>query len=233
MNAARRAWLRWRLPGDTFERHAIVARLTTGAERVLDVGGVRGELDGFLASPIETANVDGAADHLLTGGALPFADGSYDTVVSLDTLEHVPAGDRRRFFAECLRVASCRVVLCAPFGTDEHERLERTLDARHRERYGGPNPWLAEHLENGLPRCDLLDELVADAQDAGFRARVGFHGDIRTTAAVFEAAMDFKNRPTPASAAHYAWRRLIARDELALADRPHPFTNRFFLSADC
>ncbi|MEY2513095.1 MAG: hypothetical protein QOJ89_453, partial [bacterium] len=79
------------------------------------------------------------------GPLLPFADATFDTVLCLDVLEHVPADERAPFVAELARVAARRVVLACP--TDAAQPLDDLLRARL-----DPQPgWLAEHGECGLP----------------------------------------------------------------------------------
>jgi SAM-dependent methyltransferase len=86
---------------------------------------------------------------------LPFADRSFDAVVALDLLEHVPAADRPRALAELRRVTRRRLVVGCPTG-DPALEADREL-ARKLRRVPG---WLDEHLENGFPaRQDLEAEL--------------------------------------------------------------------------
>jgi 2-polyprenyl-3-methyl-5-hydroxy-6-metoxy-1,4-benzoquinol methylase len=47
-------------------------------------------------------------------GPLPFCDASFDTVICLDVIEHIPAADRPGFVAELARVASRRVIVACP-----------------------------------------------------------------------------------------------------------------------
>ena len=114
-------------------------------------------------------------------GPLPFADGAFDTVLSLDTLEHVPRRDRAGFVAE----------LAPRRGPPRPDRLP---DVRGRRLDRGPrplrgrrrrlSPWLTEHDEYGLPtrrrsrlvrgRPRLRAPPVADGQrPAGRPARLG------------------------------------------------------------
>ena len=45
------------------------------------------------------------------GGRVPFRSGSFHTVVSLDTLEHVPPANRVDFLKELLRISASRIIL--------------------------------------------------------------------------------------------------------------------------
>ena len=48
------------------------------------------------------------------GGRVPFKTGSFHTVVSMDTLEHVPPANRVDFLHELLRISASRVILEFP-----------------------------------------------------------------------------------------------------------------------
>ncbi|BDV41759.1 hypothetical protein GURASL_06820 [Geotalea uraniireducens] len=96
---------------------------------------------------------------LLSGENLPFNDSSFDIVVSVDMLEHVPAPNRPTVISELLRVARKRVYLAVPCGneSEEHDRLLNDLyTARHGEAY----PFLVEHVENGLPTAQEISTLL-------------------------------------------------------------------------
>ena len=91
------------------------------------------------------------------GDDLPFDDCSFDVVVSLDTLEHVPPGSRVHFMAECERVARRTLLVAAPYGTPGHSAYEAKLDDLYRDVYGDHHRWLHEHVLNGLPcEADLV-----------------------------------------------------------------------------
>jgi GT2 family glycosyltransferase/SAM-dependent methyltransferase len=100
------------------------------------------------------------------GKPLPFAGGSFDAVVSLEVLEHVPAAERPRFLAECLRVARHGAVFTCPDGTPEVATHEAQAADAYRYRTGAEHPFLREHVEFGLPRQEdvtaALRELGCD-----------------------------------------------------------------------
>jgi SAM-dependent methyltransferase len=100
-------------------------------------------------------------------GPLPFADASFDTVICLDALEHVPPDDRASFVAELARVTAGRLLLACP--TDAAQPLDDLMRRHYAER-GAPEPsWLGEHAECGLPAAAEIEALVG-ALD-GFAAR--------------------------------------------------------------
>jgi Methyltransferase domain len=86
---------------------------------------------------------------------LPFSDESFDAVVALDLLEHLPARDRGRALAELRRVTGRRLIVGGPAGPEALE-ADRRLYGRLRRRPG----WLAEHVSMGFPtRDDLVGAL--------------------------------------------------------------------------
>jgi hypothetical protein len=99
-------------------------------------------------------------------GRFPFADASFDTVISLDTLEHVPPGDRRGFVSELARVAARRVIVACPSTAGAPvDELLRVMFTRA----GMALPdWLNEHDEHGLP---AEEDIAACCQVEGFRTR--------------------------------------------------------------
>lgn len=92
---------------------------------------------------------------------LPFADGTFVTVLAVDVLEHIPADRRRDFLSELLRVTRANLILTFPSGsraTAVEERLMRSLD-----RFGLTTPeWLLEHRSIGLPDVEETRRLLED-----------------------------------------------------------------------
>jgi SAM-dependent methyltransferase len=93
--------------------------------------------------------------------ALPFADGSFDAVLCLEMLEHLPEADREPAVREMLRVLrpGGRLVATFPAG-DTARRLDAWLNKRFRRRQGRDHPWAAEHLEHPLPDAARLAAAV-------------------------------------------------------------------------
>jgi SAM-dependent methyltransferase len=127
--------------------------------RVLDVGDASGYLSEFDSElrPI-SLDIEPVPDPLPSairlagdGTSLPFADETFDAVVSSDALEHVPPGHRERFLSELLRVSRDVVVLAAPFDTPGVAGTEAMIRHFVLLATGAPQVQLDEHRDNGLP----------------------------------------------------------------------------------
>jgi hypothetical protein len=164
------------LPFDQYGRHrdardvAELIRALEGPTRlaVLDVGGYPGLSARFLpadwvviADPSAGAFAEERAAAFLraSGLALPFQDGSFDLVFSLDSLEHVPAVDRPCYLRELLRVARRYVLLLAPFASPEAEHAEALLFEYVKLALHAEHQQLREHRDCGLP--DLAATMAA------------------------------------------------------------------------
>ena len=140
---------------------------------ILDFGGGHSPLSTFLrlyglATNYRLAVADIAADaidaarlepplvskHLLAqDGSLPFADRSFDVAVSSDVFEHIPPSHRQPWASELHRVVRHAQVHNVPCDGDEFasSSADAAYQAWHLKHFGTPEPWTAEHLENGVP----------------------------------------------------------------------------------
>jgi SAM-dependent methyltransferase len=140
---------------------------------VLEVGSGSAGITEFLnhavtgldASFERTANRKSELLEKVRGAAtrLPFSDRSYDVVLSVDMLEHVPPKDRQICLAEMVRVLrpGGRAIIAFPADT-AGERLDLQLDKAYRKRHARDHPWLIEHIERGLPRTKDIVGLARD-----------------------------------------------------------------------
>jgi SAM-dependent methyltransferase len=173
-----------RLPFDLFGRYRLAGRLVehlhpTGTATVLDVGGAPiGTLAGFLPQHdvvVSDLQVPGrwhdpAPDLIVADGAeLPFADGAFDVVVCLDTLEHVPVGRRSDLLHEALRVSRGWVLVGSPCATTGVADADAALLAFVRARFGedfATVQILTEHLTFGHPDpADITEALQRGGAD--------------------------------------------------------------------
>jgi SAM-dependent methyltransferase len=93
---------------------AYASRISASGRRVVGV-----ELD---PDAVDRARAEGVDAHIGDVTALPFEDGSYDTAVLVDVLEHIP--EPVRVVREALRVARRNVLVTVP-NVGEYDRLAR------------------------------------------------------------------------------------------------------------
>ena len=93
--------------------------------------------------------------------AIPLPDGSFDAVLCVEMLEHIPAEDRPRAIEELVRVLAPggRLILTFPSGAAARE-LDRWLADAYAARHGKPHPWATEHLALGAPDADEIAALA-------------------------------------------------------------------------
>jgi SAM-dependent methyltransferase len=162
---------------DTALRYAAVIELIRplfrSDVRILEVGSGAAGITAFLKFPVVgidpafertealgtpyLTRVEGSAD------ALPFDDGSFDIVLSVEMLEHVPAAARADALREMFRVLRPGGRMIVTFPADATaRRLDLSLNDAYRRRYGSDHPWVAEHIAEGVP---ATDEVVALARE--------------------------------------------------------------------
>ncbi len=145
-----------------FTRYAFVVdfirekRLPARA-RVLEVGSGSFGLGAFIGKRV--VGVDSYFEqerHALLirvrghAGQLPFRDGSFELVVSLDLIEHVPSECRAEVIADMFRLSSSLLIIGCPIGKTA-ESCDRAFAAWLR-RAGKQVPWwVSEHFERGVP----------------------------------------------------------------------------------
>ncbi len=132
---------------------------------VLDIGGHPGLLEEFIPSPgsyyycdIITPQERDERFVPLTGkGSVKAPDQSFDIVVSIDTLEHLPPVERSRFLQETTRLAKAAVILNTPVFSNTAVQFERFLNNLYLSK-GIVHDFLAEHLNYQLPSRQFIEE---------------------------------------------------------------------------
>lgn len=100
------------------------------------------------------------------GGRLPWRDASFDTVLCLDVLEHVPRSGRPQLIAELARVAARQVLVACP--SSRAQPADDLLRERLTSGGAAMPSWLQEHYECGLPTPAEVEDLVRGVE--GFAA---------------------------------------------------------------
>lgn len=224
------------MPYDVYERHQVVSRLLQQSlgpmqqeALVLDVGGRIELLKRFLAYRIVSVNTDGTGSVLGSGIALPFADNTFDAVVSIDTLEHIPPHSRLPFLRECLRVTRHYVIAAAPFGTPEHMAFEQGINELHTAVYGYPHLYLNEHIQNGLPTQQHLQNYAAALAPA--QTNTYFAGNFVWQGNNFKRAIHAHHRPRLITRAINFYNQISGMalfHPIKLSTKPNLQSNRFY-----
>jgi SAM-dependent methyltransferase len=220
---------------DSYERHQAVSTLLgrkfSGA--VLDVGGLSGGLRRFLPNAqVVALNLDGTGDVAYGGETIPFSDGAFDVVVSLDTLEHVPWDARTGLLSECIRVAGRALLVAAPYGTPGHSAYEAKLDRLYRDVHGDFHQWLHEHVIRGLPNDEEIAGLCQMLMGRGFSVRVYYSGDYEWQCRNFERSLNLAQRLGPFHRLRGLFDLLtiaVSSPVPTLAETASETTNRFYL----
>lgn len=177
-----------RLIFDQYSRYRAVAEIVTAIRddadaRILDVGsGELGLLGAFLpgadityVDPLldTTENRD---DHHIGGDIFTSKlDGStFDYLVSVDTLEHVPGDSRRAFLDRVSSLSEKGFVLAFPC-SDAGDAIatDNYIAKQYRDNFGSEYSWLDEHFRFKLPS---LDETVDRIRHLGWQCEVIGHG---------------------------------------------------------
>jgi SAM-dependent methyltransferase len=106
---------------------------------------------------------------------LPFPDKSWDIVVSIDMLEHIPPDCRTQALREMIRVTRRMLVLAVPVGEAAFQQ-DIELHDYYIAKHGEPHRFTREHVEFGLPKLAETSESLATAAERTGRK---LHLDVR------------------------------------------------------
>lgn len=154
-------------------------------KRVLEVGANENGLVRFVDVPIVATDLH--VDHLRSSlgtenvravcaniEALPFADGLFDVVVSVDTFEHLSPSARGVACGELLRVLDTGGRAAVAFPSGEHSaRAEGRVNEQCKAFSGRPIAWLEEHREMGLPEAGEVVQGLEGHLRPGQKVTVG------------------------------------------------------------
>lgn len=140
------------------------------SDRVLEVGSEITGITPYLPRPV--TGLDRGFDYsrqnqflqpvVGSATAIPFADRSYDYVLSVDVLEHIPPRLRAKAVREMLRVTKKKLYLTFPVGKQSMQ-ADHLLDQYFYRQNGRHFTYLTEHVKNGLPDENFIPDLVAKA----------------------------------------------------------------------
>ena len=135
--------------------------------KVLDVGGSGSILSKFIDVDLTIIDIlpnDANRDNYIQGSALimPFADSSFDVVMSCDVLEHIGKDDRPLFLKESARVTKDLMITAAPFNLQGVRKAEISANKFYKDMTGEDHRWLFEHLLDELPDLLLASKVLGD-----------------------------------------------------------------------
>ena len=161
------------LPFDLYTRNLLITKLVNHVRakeklKILDVGGRGGLLKDFFKEYeyyiLDIRDSEQREENYIIGDirAAPLKNSSFDVVISSDLYEHIPAEDRVKTVSEMLRLSKSFVVLGAPFYSKAVVDAEAEANNFFLKNAGEPHPWLKEHIKNGLPIRDELENLLIE-----------------------------------------------------------------------
>ena len=154
-----------------------------GPEKVsiLEVGSSADGLAAFL--PVQMTGVDikfsGKVRPNLTpitikGVKLPFESNSFDCVVCVDTLEHIPARGRQEMIEEMIRVGRKAVLIVVPLG-EKAAVQDKKLQDLFRKTWGQDFIFLTEHLKFGLPtKLEIIKQVETSLSACRKKAQIKY-----------------------------------------------------------
>lgn len=109
---------------------------------------------------------------------LAYGTGSFDFVIALDVIEHIPKQKRAAFISNIHRVAKQGVVLSAPYYSEQNPYDDRMLKIFYYLYGSKPPKWIDEHVTCTLPTEEEIRNLIA-AQGARPEQIACFYGEKR------------------------------------------------------
>jgi len=157
----------WRQHPDAALRYlpvvSVIKNLKLEESRILEIGSGSLGIIPYLKRPVDGLDIDfsGPKTKLLNkikGSAweLPFKKNSYDTVLSVDVIEHLPKEKRDQSLRESLRVAKKLVVIVVPIGKESEAQDLNLYEYWEKIFKNKDNLFLREHTENKLPTGDEI-----------------------------------------------------------------------------
>lgn len=151
---------------DHYQRYKFISEILPNAapeaKRILDVGGALGRLPLFYGG-VEIETIDCAWEdspwaRIYDGKHLPYEDESFDVVVTVDTLEHVPPQMRTVFLQEIGRVSRDAALICGPFYDADVLQAEAALRDFAETQLELNDRFLHEHAEYELPQVSIVSD---------------------------------------------------------------------------
>lgn len=108
---------------------------------------------------------------VIYGDSLPFEDNTFDVVISLDMLEHIPKDKRQNFLSEIKKVAKKTILLHFVAHDPPEQFLSKDADQKFQDwyvkKFHKPDRWTAEHLMIDSPTIREIKDILPGAMITG------------------------------------------------------------------
>ncbi len=144
-----------------------------GISPLLKYAGLKKKCDLTLADTDVSAlsKVKSEKTVVIHGDSLPFEDNTFDVVISLDTLEHIPKDKRQKFLSEIKKVAKKTILLHFVANDPPEQFLSRDADQKFQnwyiKKFHKPNRWTEEHLMIDPPTIQEINVVFPGALITG------------------------------------------------------------------
>lgn len=133
---------------------------------ILEIGSGSLGIAPYIGKPIIGIDVDFAGPQIdiltkIRGSAtkIPFKNKSFNIVLMVDVLEHLPTKERKKAIEEAVRVSNRLLVIATPEGKLS-EQEDHYLSKYYKRVYGKEFPFYIEHLGYGLPRREWINDTI-------------------------------------------------------------------------
>jgi len=93
---------------------------------------------------------------------LPFKEKTFDIVLAVDVLEHIPSMYRKAVIRELIRVAKEKAYIAFPTGKPAEEH-DRKYHRYYLKKHGASFPFFEDHLNYGLPEDTLVETNIIES----------------------------------------------------------------------
>ncbi len=133
---------------------------------ILEIGSGSLGIAPYLGKPVVGLDIDfsGPQTDLLTKvrgtvTKIPFKDKSFNVVLLVDVLEHLPFKDRQKAIEEVVRVCNNLLVIATPEGKLSEEE-DQYLANYYKQVFNKEFPFYKQHLKFGLPKKDWINDTI-------------------------------------------------------------------------
>lgn len=147
----------------------IIRKSKKGAPSIIEIGSGKVGISSYLKQQVigvdiafnDYPSLGYLKEQIYDGSTLEYQDNSYDYVISVDMLEHVPQTNRKNIIEEMLRVTRKYMILAFPC-SNKSILYEKKLERIYINADQSLPKYLEEHLQNGLPNEEKIVRIIEE-----------------------------------------------------------------------